>query len=216
MTTDQKVRGSNPLGRAMEKILVTGFEKFHIATSNSTEAIVNELAKTEFPGIITAVLPVEFGRSWQILKELIETHKPKIVISLGQAEGRNDITPEKIAINLDHARIPDNAGNSPTNKAIVSGAPDGIFSTLPIEDYIETLKAADIPASISFSAGTYVCNHLFYLLQYHCKDKDIKSGFIHVPLMESQTSEFPGLPTLPLETLVNAVKEILLFHKQGI
>ena len=213
MTTDQKVRGSNPLGRAMQKILITGFEKFHIATSNSTEAIINELAKAEIPGIITAVLPVEFGRSWQILKELIETHKPEIVISLGQAEGRSQITPEKIAINLDNARIPDNAGNSPLNKMILNGAPNEIFSTLPIEDYVETLKAAGIPASISFSAGTYVCNHLFYLLQHYCQDKEIKSGFIHVPLMESQASEFPGLPTLPLETLVKAIKEILLLHK---
>ena len=209
MTTDQKVRGSNPLGRAMQKILITGFEKFHIATSNSTEAIINELAKAEIPGIITAVLPVEFGRSWQILKELIETHKPEIVISLGQAEGRSQITPEKIAINLDNARIPDNAGNSPLNKMILNGAPNEIFSTLPIEDYVETLKAAGIPASISFSAGTYVCNHLFYLLQHYFKDKEIKSGFIHVPLMESQASEFPGLPTLPLETLVKAVKLII-------
>ena len=200
----------------MRKLLVTGFEPFHKATTNPTKDIVQILETENIEGLTTAVLPVEFGRSWQILKELIETHKPEIVISLGQAEGRSQITPEKIAINLDNARIPDNAGNSPINKAIVSGAPDGIFSTLPIEDYVETLKAADIPASISFSAGTYVCNHLFYLLQHHCKDKDIRSGFIHLPLMESQASEFPGLPTLPLETLVKAIKEILLLHKQGI
>ena len=193
----------------MRKLLVTGFEPFHKATTNPTKDIVQILDGENIEGLTTAVLPVEFGRSWQILKELIETHKPEIVISLGQAEGRSQITPEKIAINLDNARIPDNAGNSPVNMAIVSGAPDGIFSTLPIDNYVETLKAADIPASISFSAGTYVCNHLFYSLQHYCKDKDIKSGFIHVPLMESQASEFPGLPTLPLETLVKAIKLII-------
>ena len=213
MTTDQKVRGSNPLGRAMQKILLTGFEKFHTASSNPTQAIVEELERSNIPGLTTAVLPVEFSRSWQILKELIDSNNPKIVIALGQAEGRSQITPEKIAINLDNARIPDNAGNSPVNQPIVNGGADGLFSTLPIDLYVEKLKQADIPASISYSAGTYVCNHLFYALQNYCKDKEIQSGFIHVPLMESQANEFPGLPTLPLETMVQAIKEILLFHK---
>ena len=197
----------------MRKLLLTGFEPFHKATSNPTKDIVQNLKSENIERLTTAVLPVEFGKCWQILKELIDTHNPEIVISLGQAEGRSQVMPEKIAINLDDARIPDNAGNSPINKAIVNGAPDGIFSTLPIADYVETLKAAGIPASISFSAGTYVCNHLFYLLQHYCQDKEIKSGFIHVPLMESQASEFPGLPALPLETLVKAIKEILLLHK---
>ena len=213
MTTDQKVRGSNPLGRAMQKILLTGFEKFHTASSNPTQAIVEHLERSNFPGLVTAVLPVEFSRSWQILKELIDSNNPKIVIALGQAEGRSQITPEKIAINLDNARIPDNAGNSPVNQPIVNGGADGLFSTLPIDLYVEKLKQADIPASISYSAGTYVCNHLFYALQNYCKDKEIQSGFIHVPLVESQANEFPGLPTMPLETMVKAIKEILLFHK---
>jgi pyroglutamyl-peptidase len=213
LTTDQKVRGSNPLGRAMQKILLTGFEKFHTATSNPTQAIVEELERSNIPGLVTAVLPVEFSRSWQILKELIAASNPKTVIALGQAEGRSQITPEKIAINLDNARIPDNAGNSPVDQPIVSGGADGLFSTLPIDLYVERLKQADIPASISYSAGTYVCNHLFYALQNYSKGKGIQSGFIHLPLMESQANEFPGLPTLPLETMVQAIKEILLFHK---
>ena len=213
MTTDQKVRGSNPLGRAMQKILLTGFEKFHTASSNPTEAIVNQLGAQKIPGLITAVLPVEFGRSWQILKQLIDEHQPDVVIALGQAEGRSQITPEKIAINLDNARIPDNAGNAPLNQVIVRNGADGLFSTLPIDSYVEMLKAADIPVNISYSAGTYVCNHLFYNLQNYCLGKSIKSGFIHVPLMESQATEFPGLPTLPLEKMVHAIKEILLLHK---
>ena len=206
---DQKVRGSNPLGRAMQKILLTGFEKFQTASSNPTEAIVNHLGAQKIPGLITAVLPVEFGRSWQILKQLLDEHQPDVVIALGQAEGRSQITPEKIAINLDNARIPDNAGNSPINQPIVNGGADGLFTTLPIDSYVEKLKKGEIPANISYSAGTFVCNHLFYELQNYCKDKEIQSGFIHVPLMESQAAEFPGLPTLPLETMVNAVKILL-------
>lgn len=167
------------------------------------------MSTQKIPGLITAVLPVEFGRSWQLLKTLVDEHQPDVVICLGQAEGRSQITPEQIAINLDNARIPDYAGNAPINSAIVSGASDGLFSTLPINTYVERLKAVDIPVSISYSAGTYVCNHLFYSLQHYCKDKNIQSGFIHVPLMESQAGEFPGLPTLPLETMVRAIKLII-------
>lgn len=197
----------------MKRVLVTGFEPFHKASANPTKEIVQILESEKIPGLTTFVLPVEFGKSSKLLIDLIEKQKPEIVIALGQAEGRSQITPEKIAINLDNARIPDNAGNSPVNQSIVSGGADGLFSTLPIDSYVEKLKQADIPASISYSAGTYVCNHLFYALQNYCKDKEIQSGFIHVPLMESQANEFPGLPTLPLETMVQAIKEILLFHK---
>ena len=132
--------------------------------------------------------------------------KPDVVIALGQAEGRSQITPEKIAINLDSARIPDNAGNMPNNIQIISGGADGLFSTLPVEEIVEKLKEADIPTSISYSAGTFVCNHIFYVIQNHCKLLNIQSGFVHVPLMESQASEFPGLPTMPLNQMVEAVK----------
>jgi pyroglutamyl-peptidase len=197
----------------VKRVLVTGFEPFHKASANPTKEIVQILESEKIPGLATFVLPVEFGKSSKLLIDLIEKQKPEIVIALGQAEGRSQITPEKIAINLDNARIPDNAGNSPINQPIVSGGADGLFSTLPIDLYVDKLKQADIPASISYSAGTYVCNHLFYAMQNHCKDSEIQSGFIHVPLMESQANEFPGLPTLPLETMVQAIKEILLFHK---
>lgn len=193
----------------MKKILLTGFEKFHTASSNPSEAIVKELETQKIPGLITAVLPVTFGESWQKLKTLIDTHSPDLVIALGQAEGRSQITPEKIAINLEDARIPDNGGNQPTNQPIIAGGPDGLFSTLPIEKLVDHLKKQNIPAGISLTAGTFVCNHLFYSLQHYGIDKDFKSGFIHVPLMDSQASEFSGLPTLPLDTLVMAIKEIL-------
>ncbi|MFM1758228.1 MAG: hypothetical protein RL193_805 [Actinomycetota bacterium] len=209
MTTDQKVRGSNPLGRAMQKILLTGFERFHKASANPTEAIVKELAKQGHSDLITSVLPVEFGKSWQQLKALIDTHKPAAVIALGQAEGRSQITPEQIAINLDNARIADNAGQMPSNQPIVVGGLDGLFSTLPINEIVEKISQAGIPANVSLSAGTFVCNHLFYLLQSYTHGSNIKSGFIHVPLMESQADEFPGLPTMKLEELVRSVDIVI-------
>lgn len=193
----------------MKKILLTGFEPFHKASSNPTQAIVLQLQSEQIPGLITEVLPVEFETSSKRLCELIDLHRPDIVIALGQAEGRNQITPEQIAINLDDARIPDNAGNQPSRQRIILNAPDGLFSTLPIDEIIKMLQRSEIPASVSLSAGTFVCNHVFYAMQHYCLGKNINTGFIHVPLMDSQATEFPGLPTLPLETLVKAIKEVL-------
>ena len=190
----------------MNRLLLTGFEPFHKASSNPTQEIVRILETEKIPNVITAVLPVEFGRSVRIVCRLIDEVKPDVVIALGQAEGRTDITPEKIAINLDHARIPDNAGNMPNNVEIISGGADGLFSTLPVDEIVEKLKNADIPTSISYSAGTFVCNYIFYAIQNHCKPLHIQSGFVHVPLMDSQASEFPGLPTIPLNQMVEAVK----------
>ena len=196
---------------------MTGFEPFDKSSLNPSKAIVQELEQdSSLVNLETLILPVDFKSAAKLLIEKVDSAKPDVVICLGQAEGRSAITPERVAINIDDARIPDNAGNSPVNQPIVSGGADGLFTTLPIDSYMERLKKAEIPANISYSAGTFVCNHLFYELQNYCKDKEIQSGFIHVPLMESQAAEFPGLPTLPLETMVNAVKEILLFHKQGI
>ena len=193
----------------MKKVLLTGFEPFHKSSLNPTQEIIRLIEDEKLPNLETEVLPVEFGRAGLIACKMIDEIKPDVVIALGQAEGRADITPEKIAINLDNARIPDNAGNKPNNTEITSGGADGLFSTLPVDEIVEKLIGADIPSSISYSAGTFVCNNVFYLIQSHCKDQNIKSGFVHIPLMESQASEFPGLPTMPLNQMVDAVKIIV-------
>jgi pyroglutamyl-peptidase len=97
----------------------------------------------------------------------------------------------------------------PNNAAIIQGGPDGFFSTLPVEEMVTALQMENLPASISYSAGTFVCNNLFYLIQFHCKGKSIHSGFVHVPLMQSQASEFPGMPTLEIDRMAAAIKTIL-------
>jgi pyroglutamyl-peptidase len=178
----------------MQSILLTGFEPFHKASQNPTQEIVQQIAQENLPDVHTLVLPVVFG---------------DVVIMLGQAEGRTAITPEKIAINFDDARIEDNAGNQPKNQKINIIGSDGIFSTLPVEAITNALNNAGIPSNVSLSAGSFVCNHIFYATQLHCQDLNIKSGFIHVPLMESQESEFPGLPTMSLDELVKATKLII-------
>ena len=187
----------------MTKILVTGFEPFATSSLNPSSEIVKALKGDD---LVSAILPVVFGQASSQLKELIDLHKPTAVLCLGQAEGRSAMTPERIAINLDDARIPDNAGNQPKEQKIIANGADGYFSTLPIEQIVTSMKAAGIPASISLSAGTFVCNHIFYVLQDYLKDSSITSGFMHVPLMDEQRKEFPTLPTMPIKQMIAGVE----------
>ena len=187
----------------MSKILVTGFEPFATSSLNPSAEIVKALKGDD---LVTAILPVVFGQASAQLRELIDLHKPSAVLCLGQAEGRSEMMPERIAINLDDARIADNAGNQPLEQRITADGPDGHFSTLPIEKMVASMKAAGIPASISLSAGTFVCNHIFYVLQDYLKDSSVKSGFMHVPLMDEQRKEFPNLPTMPIRQMVTGVQ----------
>ena len=187
----------------MSKILVTGFEAFDKSALNPSAEIVKALKGDD---LVTAILPVVFGQASAQLRELIDLHKPTAVLCLGQAEGRSEMTPERIAINLDNARIADNAGNQPLEQRITADGPDGYFSTLPIEKMVTSMKAAGIPASISLSAGTFVCNHIFYVLQDYLKNSSIKSGFMHVPLMDEQRKEYPTLPTMPIRQMVAGVE----------
>ena len=140
---------------------------------------------------------------------LIRENRPDVVISLGQAEGRTDISLEQIAVNLDDAKIADNSGNRRENSPILADGPATYLSTLPITELETILKAANIKASISDSAGTFVCNHVFYSVQHHLSKSDVISGFIHVPLMREQSLEFPNQPYLELEEMIRALKVIL-------
>jgi pyroglutamyl-peptidase len=187
----------------MPTILVTGFEAFDKSALNPSAEIVKALNGED---LVTAILPVVFGQASSKLKELIQLHKPTAVLCLGLAVGRSEITPERIAINLDDARIADNAGNQPLEQRIIADGPDGYFSTLPIEKMVTSMKAAGIPTSISLSAGTFVCNHIFYVLQDYLKESNIPSGFMHVPLMDEQRREFPTLPTMPIRQMVAGVQ----------
>jgi len=191
----------------MERILLTGFEPFHNSILNPSQEIIRRISHHSL--VAKEVLPVTFNEASLKLISLIAQHKPTVVIALGQAEGRKEITPERIAINLDDARIPDNAGKSPKERAIVAGGPDAYFTTLPIKNLVEELNENGIPASISLSAGTFVCNHIFYAMQHHCAGMEIKSGFIHLPLMNEQVSEFPGLPTMQIEEMIRGIELVL-------
>ena len=190
----------------MTTILLTGFEPFGTATSNPSGEIVKQISGDN---IVTAILPVAYAQSAERLLSLIEQHNPDVVICLGQAEGRTQITPEKVAINLDDARLADNEGVLRNDVKIIEHGPDAYFSTLPVKDMVEAMKAQGIPAAVSLSAGAFLCNHVFYVAQNKFAGSNVRSGFVHVPLMDSQAPEFPGLPTMPLDQMVIAVRAML-------
>ena len=190
----------------MNKVLLTGFEPFGTATSNPSGEIVKQISGDN---IVNAILPVAYAQSAERLLELIAEHNPDVVICLGQAEGRTQITPEKVAINLDDARLPDNAGVQRSDVKILDDGPDAYFTTLPIKEMVDAAKAVGVPASVSLSAGAFLCNHVFYVAQNKFAGTKVRSGFVHVPLMDSQAPEFPGLPTMPLDQMVTAVRAML-------
>jgi pyroglutamyl-peptidase len=193
---------------ASKKVLLTGFEPFGGASFNPSGAVVQAIAERGVDGIeiVTAILPVEFKRSAEMLVELISNHKPDVVISLGQAEGRDFIGPEQVAINLADGRIADNAGVKIVNQSINPSAADGYFSTLPIRAIVDAISSLGIAAKISYSAGTFICNEIFFATQSFLQESEVISGFIHLPLAPNQSAEFPGLPTMPIEVQVNAIE----------
>ena len=188
------------------RILLTGFEPFGNATTNPSGEIVKQIT---MDNVFTAILPVAYTKSAEHLLALIAEHNPDVVICLGQAEGRTQITPEKVAINLDDARLADNEGVLRSDVKILEGGPDAYFSTLPVKDIVEAIKAKGVPAAVSLSAGAFLCNHVFYIAQNKFAGTHVRSGFVHVPLMDSQAPEFPGLPTMPLDQMVTAVRAML-------
>ena len=194
------------------KVLVSGFKPFGGATLNPSELLINVLERDQIPGVelFTVVLPVEFERSAEILLEKVKKIQPQLAVAFGQAEGRTALTPEKIAINMDDASIPDNSGDQRRNVVIDNNGSDVYFSTLPIDVMVDAMKCAGYPAEISLSAGTFVCNHIFYELQKSLRGTNIRSGFVHLPLVTEQSSEFPGKFTMQLSEMVSATRAAII------
>ena len=169
-------------------VLLSGFSPFAGAARNeSWDAVVlaSPMLREQGLDVVEVELPVEFGRAGALLLEALSAHRPRVVIATGLAAGRTAITPERVAINVRDARIPDNAGASPIDEPVVPGAPVGYFSTLPIKAMVAALVADGVPASVSQTAGTYVCNDVFFQLQHRLAINPalagIRGGFVHVP-----------------------------------
>lgn len=183
-------------------ILLTGFNAFDGLQANPSQQVVKAIAaRQRFPQVITAVLPTEFAAAGEQIQMLIYQHQPQAVISLGVARTRSAINLERIAINLDDATIPDNAGVQPQGRSIVPGASLAYRSTLPLESMLDALNQHNIPAIISNHAGTYVCNHIFFTALHlvETQQMNIPCGFIHLPPIADQP---PGLPLLTMTEAV--------------
>ncbi|WP_099159848.1 pyroglutamyl-peptidase I [Virgibacillus ndiopensis] len=192
----------------MKKLLLTGFDPFLEFPINPTTDIVNELAGTQLNEfeIIGEVLSVDFHKSGQQLVELIEKHNPDTVISLGLAGGRNCITPERIAINCNDGPV-DNNGHKPSGEKIFDHGPDGYLSTLPIYEMIDKLTELGIPAKISNTAGTYLCNNVMYHGLHYLKENrlDHRAGFIHIPASHALAVK-KSMPSWSHSDLLQAIK----------
>lgn len=190
-------------------ILLTGFEPFGSFTANPSALLARQL-DGETAGayrIRSTVLPVVFGEAGDRLIAAIEDLAPAWVICLGLAANRREISMERCAVNLDDADIPDNAGNLPVDQAIVGGGPPAYWSTLPVKAMVSALRELDIPASVSLSAGTYVCNHVFYRLMHHLAGRPgIRGGFVHLPPLAGQV-EGTGAPDAAV--LLAAVRHLV-------
>lgn len=190
------------------KLLLTAFTPFDGEKINpALEAV--KLVKDRIGNLLIVKLevPTVFGKSLDTVREAIEREKPDFVLSIGQAGGRAEICPERVAINLDDARIPDNEGNQPIDEPIFPDGENAYFSTLPVKAMVEAIRKEGLPSSLSNSAGTYVCNHLMYgVLYYLDKRPVIKAGFIHVPYIPEQTKNKKEMPALELSEIVRGLE----------
>ena len=186
----------------MKKLLITGFDPFDGATVNPSWEAVKLLPDTVGDyKLYKLQIPTVFGLAPKTVLEAAEKLQPDVIISVGQAGTRPAVTPERIGINVRDARITDNAGISPKDEPIVPGGPDGLFSTLPIKAMIAAIQEAGLPASVSNTAGTFVCNDVLYSLLHHYAGSNVRCGFIHVPWLPEQ-----GEPSLPLESTAKALE----------
>lgn len=189
-------------------ILLTGFEPFGGDTVNPSERIALALHGVHIDGarVHAEVLPCVFGASIARLHEALDRVRPTIALCLGQAAGREGLTIERVAINVDDARMPDNAGASPIDLPIVSDGPAAHFATLPIKAIVAGLQQAGLPASVSQTAGTFVCNHVFYALMHRLGHGPARGGFLHVPALPEQVRGDRPAPSMPLEAMVEGVR----------
>lgn len=190
------------------KVLVTAFDPFGGESVNPALQAVQQLPDTiEGHTIDQLEIPTVFHQSMAVIREKLKETTYDIVIAVGQAGGRYEITPERVAINIDDARIPDNEGQQPIDQAIQDTGAPAYFTTLPVKRMVEAIQAQGIPARLSNSAGTFVCNHIMYQLAYEAERHypHMKTGFIHVPFAPAQVVDKPEKPSMSIENMVKGL-----------
>lgn len=201
------------------KILVTGFDPFGGESMNPAIEAVRLLPDMIKGAHIEKLeIPTVFNKSAEVVRQKMQEYQPDVVLNIGQAGGRMGLTPERVAINQDDARIPDNEGNQPIDVAIQEDGAPAYFSKLPIKAMVEAIKEAGIPASVSNTAGTFVCNHIMYQTLY-LVDKEfpeVQAGFMHIPFMTEQVLDKPNQPAMSLTDMARGIEAsigaIIRFH----
>lgn len=195
----------------MTRVLLTAFDPFGGETVNPSQQAVARLADADAPAgveIRTAVLPVVFGDAIDALREAVAEHEPDLVICAGEAGGRFAVTPERVAVNVNDAPMPDNAGRTPVDEPVVEGGPVAYLSGLPVAAIVDALRAAGIPAAKSSTAGNYVCNNVFYGLMHLIATErpGLVGGFVHVPYVHEQVVNRTDQPSLSLDEITEALR----------
>ena len=186
------------------KLLITGFDPFGGETINPSWEAVRRLPDRIGAFTLTKLqIPTEFDRGAEMILQAAREQNPDVILAIGQAGGRSGITPEVVAINLREASIADNAGVQPQNAPVVPGGPDGYFTTVAVRDMVAAVRKKEIPSTLSYSAGAFVCNDVLYTLLHHYAGTSTQVGFIHVPFLPEQAKE--GVASLPLEKIVTAL-----------
>jgi len=194
------------------KALVTGFDVFGGEEVNPSALAVRKL-KRRVGGLSvqTVVLPTSYARSAISLRGAIHEARPDIVLCVGQAGGRTELCLERVAINVQDARIRDNDGKQPVDRPVVRGGPAAYFSTLPIKACVAEMRLAGLPASVSNTAGTFVCNHIFYALMDMAERHNLsfRGGFLHIPYVPEQAARLGGAPSMSVENIVRGIEIVL-------
>ena len=191
------------------KVLVTGFDPFGGESINpaweAVKVIKDEIAGAE---IVKMQIPTVVGKSIAKIHDKMVEINPDIVIAVGQAGGRFGITPERVAINVTDARIPDNEGNQPIDEPIFADGDAAYFSNLPVKAMVQEIKNAGYPTSLSNTAGTYICNHVMYGILYYIQKEfpNVRGGFIHVPFAASQVVNKPNTPSMAIADITAAIE----------
>lgn len=191
------------------KILVTGFDPFGGEPINPALEAVKKLSKQIGNAEVIALeIPTVFNKSLEKIEEAIHLYQPDVVLSIGQAGGRFGITPERVAINVDDARIKDNEGNQPVDTSVYADGENAYFTNLPVKAMVAEMVKEGLPASLSNTAGTFVCNHVMYGILYMINKKypHMRGGFIHVPYIPQQVAGKPNTPSMSLEDITRGLE----------
>lgn len=192
----------------MKKLLITGFDPFGGESINPAWEAVKRLPDVIGEYELTKLeIPTVYGAASEQVLAAAQHVRPDVILCIGQAGGRKAITPEMVGINLRHARIADNAGNQPQDEPVAADGPAAYFATVPVRKMAEAMEAAGLPAAVSYSAGTFVCNDTLYAILHHYHGTTTKAGFVHVPFLPEQAKE--GVPYMALEDIVRGLTAMI-------